>query len=243
MMDKIKLSKLIEFIAEISQLKGNEWFKERLMSKLENNGSFKTKESIEELDILKDIKNSNYYLRSIDRKIWKEALIYYSSIKYTDLKIGLIQDYKEMKIADKNDDIIEYTRRIVMQLENCLNAICIILKSHELIKASPDKYRNNSTDLLKGDFSFFNLDGSAKQLSKVSIFSKIFFAKQYYDIFYSYSDMNQMITIRNKSSHRGEYSEREKEIIEEAKNNIALKKSSYFICYDSFWIKMNEIKK
>ena len=62
-----------------------------------------------------------------------------------------------------------------------------------------------------------------KKLSKISIQSKIYFAKQYYDIRYSYSDMSQMITIRNKSSHRGEYSEREKEIIDEAKKILLQK--------------------
>ena len=241
-MDKISLTKLIEYIDELSHLPGNEWFHDKLKSKFGNNSKNEISIKEEAFELLGDLKRSKYYLKSIDRQIWREALNYYSSILYTDLKVELIHDYKEMKIADKSDDIIEFTRRIVMQLENCLNAICTLLKSHELIKLSPDKYRNNSTDLLKGEYSFFNSDGSSKQLSKISIQSKIFFAKQYYDIRYSFSDMSQMITIRNKSSHRGEYSEREKEIIEEAKRNIAAKKSSYFVCYDSFWNSLKDLK-
>lgn len=242
-MDKKSLVKLIEYIDELSHLPGNQWFHDKLKSKFESktNSEVYIKDDVHEL--INELKRSKCYLKTIDRNIWKEALNYYSSILYTDLKLELIHDYKEMKIADKSDDIIEFTRRIVMQLENCLNASCILLKSHDLIKASPDKYRNSSTDLLTGEFSFFNPDGSEKQLSKVSIQSKIFFSKQYYDIRYSFSDMSQMITIRNKSSHRGEYSEREKEIINEAKKNIAAKKSSYFICYDTFWNKMHDLKK
>jgi hypothetical protein len=236
-MDKKSLNKLIEYIDELSHLPGNEWFYDKLKSK------FQVSINEDANELISDLKRSKYYLKSIDRNIWKEALNYYSSILFTDLKLELIHDYKEMKIADKSDDIIEFTRRIVMQLENCLNAICILLKSHELIKLSPEKYRNTGTDLLYGEFSFFNSDGSSKQLSKISIQSKIFFAKQYYEIKYSFSDMSQMITIRNKSSHRGEYSEREKEIIDEAKRNIAAKKSSYFLCYDSFWKKLNDLKK
>jgi hypothetical protein len=242
-MEKKSLLKLIEYIDELSHLPGNQWFHDKLKSKFESKTKSEVHINEDAHELINELKRSKYYLKSIDRNIWKEALNYYSSILYTDLKLELIHDYKEMKIADKSDDIIEYTRRIVMQLENCLNAICILLKSHELIKVSPENYRNNSTDLLKGEFSFFNSDGSAKQLSKISIQSKIYFAKQYYDIRYSYSDMSQMITIRNKSSHRGEYSEREKEIIDEAKKNIAAKKSSYFVCYDSFWNKMIDLKK
>lgn len=242
-MEKKSLLKLIEYIDELSHLPGNQWFHDKLKSKFESKTKSEVYINEDAHELINELKRSKYYLKSIDRNIWKEALNYYSSILYTDLKLELIHDYKEMKIADKSDDIIEFTRRIVMQLENCLNAICILLKSHELIKASPDNYRNNSTDLLKGEFSFFSSDGSAKQLSKISIQSKIYFAKQYYDIRYSYSDMSQMITIRNKSSHRGEYSEREKEIIDEAKKNIAAKKSSYFVCYDSFWNKMKDLKK
>jgi hypothetical protein len=242
-MEKKSLLKLIEFIDELSHLEGNQWFHDKLKSKFESKTKSEFYINDEVHELINELKRSKYYLKSIDRNIWKEALNYYSSILYPDLKMELIHDYKEMKIADKSDDIIEFTRRIIMQLENCLNAICILLKSHELIKASPDKYRSNSNDLLEGKFSFFNSDGSAKQLSEISIQSKIFFSKQYYDIRYSYNDMNQMITIRNKSSHRGEYSEREKEIIDDAKKNIAAKKSSYFICYDLFWNKLSDLKR
>jgi hypothetical protein len=242
-MDKEQLLKLYDFIVEISEIKNNEWFRNKLKSKFKDNKSFEPSINNEGQDLLYELKRSKYYLRTIDRNIWKEALNYYTSILYADLKMELIHDYKEMKFADKADDIVEFTRRIVMQLENCLNAICILLKSHELIKLSPDKYRNTNTDLLNGEFSFFNTDGSCKQLSKISIHSKIFFAKQYYDIKYSYNDMSQMIIIRNKSSHRGEYTDREREIINDAKKNIVAKKSNYFVCYDTFWNKLKDLKK
>uniref|UniRef100_UPI004048A41A hypothetical protein n=1 Tax=Algoriphagus sp. TaxID=1872435 RepID=UPI004048A41A len=242
-MEKKNLLKLLDFIDEISHLHENQWFNDILRSKFENKASSETYLNHEALELVNELKRSKYYLRTIDRKIWKEAIAYYSCIFYTDLKVELIHDYKEMKIAEKSDDIIEFTRRIVMQLENCLNAVCTILKSHDLIKASPEKYQNNNTNLLMGEHSFFNVNGSEKQISKISIQSKIFFAKQYYDIYYSYNDMRDMITIRNKSSHRGEYSEKEKEIIEEAKGNVESKKSSYFVCYDTFWKKMTDLQK
>ena len=55
--------------------------------------------------------------------------------------------------------------------------------------------------------------------------------------------MSQMITIRNKSSHRGEYTEKEKEIIDNAKNNVAERKAKFFLCYDTFWKKLKGLKK
>ena len=242
-MENKNLLKLIDFIDEISQLPENQWFIDALKSKFESKSSSDVHKGIEVQELIIELKRSKYYLRTIDRSIWREGINYYSSIIYADLKIELIHDYKEMKIAEKSDDIIEFTRRIVMQLENCLNAVCTLLKSHEIIKASPAKYRDNSNNLLTGKYSFFNDDGTEKQVTLISIQSKIFFTKQYYDIYYPYNDMRDMITIRNKSSHRGEYTEREKEIMEEAKRNIEIKKSSFFVCYDSFWKKMTVLKK
>ena len=136
-MEKKNLLMLIEYIDELSHLPGNQWFHDKLKSKFESEAKSEVYINEDAHEIINELKRSKYYLKSIDRNIWKEALNYYSSILYTDLKLELIQDYKEMKIADKSDDIIEFTRRIVMQLENCLNAICVLLKSHELIKASP----------------------------------------------------------------------------------------------------------
>jgi hypothetical protein len=241
-MDRQNLEKLIDFIDELSHLPGNEWFCKNLLIKLEPHLGSVFRQESEYGELLSDIKRSRHYLRNIDKNTWKEAFTYYSSIKYTDVKIELIHDYKEMKIADKNDDIIEYTRRIVMQLENCLNAICHITNAYEKIKLSPDRFRSTSTDLVRGDYSFFLPDGTPKQYSKISIQSKVFYAKQLYDIKYSYPDMTEMITIRNKSSHRGEYSEKERKIIDSAKNNMAEKKSNYFICYDTFWKKMEDLR-
>jgi hypothetical protein len=242
-MEKKNLLKLIDFIGEISRFPENQWFTDALRSKFESKSNSEGPKNLEVQELVTELKRSKYYLRTIDRNIWKEAINYYSCIMYSDLKIELIHDYKEMKIAEKSDDIIEFTRRIVMQLENCLNAVCTLLKAHEIIKASPEKYRDNNTNLLTGKFSFFNDDGTEKQVTLISIQSKIFFTKQYYDIYYPYNDMRDMITIRNKSSHRGEYTEREKEIMEEAKRNIEEKKSRFFVCYDSFWKKMEVLKK
>lgn len=241
--NKEQLVKLLKFVLEISQQQENEWFSVELVRKLSNGNKDVLGNTFSENHILQDLKRSKYYLKALDKSIWVEALKYYSEIKYTDLKMELVVDYKEMKIADKNDDIIEYARRIVMQLENCINAVCLSQNAHAIINSNPEKYKTNSTNLFKGDYSFFDNVGTPKQLNKISIQSKIFFVKQYYDIKYSFLDMSQMITIRNKSSHRGEYTEKEKEIIDIAKNNVAERKASYFLCFDTFWNKMKDLKK
>ena len=241
--NKEQLSKLLKLVMEISQQPGNQWFGVELASKLSNRDMQLNGTNFTGNQLIQDLKRSKFYLKAIDKSIWLEALKYYSQIKYADLKMELVVDYKEMKIADKNDDIIEYTRRIVMQLENCLNAVCCSQNAHSIISANPELYKTQSTDLFKGDYSFFELSGHPKPITKISIQSKIFFVKQYYDIRYSYSDMSQMITIRNKSSHRGEYTNKEKAILEDAINNVAERKASYFLCFDTFWKKMKDLKK
>jgi len=240
---KRDLKTLIDFVTDIAHQKGNDWFKKELSMKLtsanEINGKFETSDS----QILQDLKRSKFYLKSIDKTIWLEALKYYKKIKYSDLKMELLVDYKEMKIADKSDDVIEYTRRIVMQLENCLNAICIITKAHEVIKLNPEMYKTAYSDLLTGEYAFFNFDKSEKSLAKISLQSKLFFAKQRYNIKYPFVEMSEMIIIRNKSSHRGEYTEKEKEILDKAKSNLSETKAKYFLCFNNFWNKMDDLTK
>ena len=241
--DKEQLKKLLKFVDQLAKQEGNEWFKEEMSKRYgraEKSAAVNSNPEFEKL--FDDIKRTKHYLQSIDRSSWLEGIQYYSKVKYPELRIELVSDYKEMKIADKQNDIVEYTRRVVMQLENCLNCICQILSAYDVIKASPAKFKNDRSDLLVGEYSFFdNRTGNAKPLGKISIQSKIFFVKQIYDISYSYTDMNEMITLRNNSSHRGKLLEKDAEIIKKAKTNIMERKSSYFKCYDTFFKKLKDL--
>jgi hypothetical protein len=100
-MDRQNLEKLIDFIDELSHLPGNEWFCKNLLIKLEPHLGSVFRQESEYGELLSDIKRSRHYLRNIDKNIWKEAFTYYSSIKYTDVKIELIHDYKELNILEE----------------------------------------------------------------------------------------------------------------------------------------------
>ena len=180
-----------------------------------------------------DIKRTRYFLKHIDKNDWLEGFKYFENIIIPELKMELIKDFKEMKIADRTNDIIEYTRRLVMQLENCLNTVIEIENAHEKIVANPTQYKDNHNDLRQGKYSFFNDDDDTpKELKEISLPSKLYFAKQYYGFSYYWKPIDEMIKIRNKASHRGEISSQEQIIMDNAKNNVSQKKAEYFGEFD-----------
>ena len=179
-----------------------------------------------------EIKRTRYFLKHIDKEAWIEGLNYYSKIKIPELKIELAKDFKEMKIADKSDEIIEYARRLVMQLENSINSVIENVDAWSVIQANPNNYRDNYNNLLIGNFSFFN-NGQKRELKDISLPSKLFFVKQFYNFKYFWQPIDEMIKIRNKASHRGEITVQEQQILDNARNNVTSKKSEYFTAFDN----------
>lgn len=186
-----------------------------------------------------DIKRTRYYLKHIDKNDWLEGFKYFEHIIIPELKMELIKDFKEMKIADRTNDIIEYARRLVMQLENCLNTVIEIEKAHEKIFSNPAHYMDNHNNLRQGKYSFFNDTDTPKELKEISLPSKLYFAKQYYGFSYYFKPVDEMIKIRNKASHRGENSSQEQKIIDGAINNVSQKKAEYFGEFDKI---VNQLK-
>lgn len=68
-----------------------------------------------------DVNRIKAYLSFIDKKALNYGKVFYQNISDANLKTELIKDFKEMKIALKNDDIIEFGRRLSLQLENIFN--------------------------------------------------------------------------------------------------------------------------
>lgn len=180
-----------------------------------------------------EIKRTRYFLKHIDKEAWIEGLNYYSKVKIPELKIELAKDFKEMKIADKSDEIIEYARRLVMQLENSINSVIDIVDAWSVIKANPANYMDKNNNLTVGNFSFFLNDGKRRDLKDISLPSKLFFVKKFYNFNYYWRPIDEMIKIRNKASHRGEISVQEQQILDGARNNVTSKKSEYFTAFDS----------
>ncbi|MFZ1790711.1 MAG: hypothetical protein WAT92_20480 [Saprospiraceae bacterium] len=186
-----------------------------------------------------DIKRTRYFLKHIDKNDWLEGFKYFEHVIIPELKMELIKDFKEMKIADRTNDIIEYARRLVMQLENCLNTVIEIEKAHEKIVSNPTQYQDNHNNLRQGKYSFFNDIDTPKELKEISLPSKLYFAKQYYGFNYYFKPIDEMIKIRNKASHRGEISSQEQKIMDNAKNNVSQKKAEYFGEFDKI---VNQLK-
>lgn len=179
-----------------------------------------------------EIKRTRYFLKHIDKEAWIEGLNYYSKVKIPELKIELAKDFKEMKIADKSDEIIEYARRLVMQLENSINSVIEIVDAWSVIQANPTNYQDNHNNLSVGIYSFFN-NGQRRELKDISLPSKLFFVKRFYNFNYYWRPIDEIIKIRNKASHRGEVSVQEQQILDDARNNVTSKKSEYFTAFDN----------
>jgi len=187
-----------------------------------------------------EIKRTRYFLKHIDKEAWIEGLNYYSKVKIPELKIELAKDFKEMKIADKSDEIIEYARRLVMQLENSINSVIEIVDAWSVIQANPANYQDDYNNLSFGNFSFFN-NGKKKELKDISLPSKLYFVKNYYNFNYYWKPIDEMIKIRNKASHRGEISVQEQQILDDARNNVTSKKSEYFTAFDNIIKKLVDL--
>lgn len=187
-----------------------------------------------------EIKRTRYFLKHIDRESWLEGLSYYSRIKIPVLKIELTKDFKEMKIADRENDIIEYSRRLIMQLENSINTVIEIIDAWVEIANNPTYYQDDFNNLNSGRFGFFD-SGEKRELKDISLPSKLFFIQKYYSFKYYRKPINEMMKIRNKASHRGEVSPQEQKIMEDAKNNVTQKKSEYFNAFDSIMQNLNDL--
>lgn len=220
-------------IKHIDKKNGNIEFSTQLINQLHKSVDSQFSELNTQLvSLYTDIKRTKLFLKHIDKNDWLEGLKYYRNIKFPELKIELIKDFKEMKIADRNNEIIEYTRRLVMQLENCANTVIEAVDAHDEIIVNESRYQDDHNNLRKGQYSFFSEGDIPKEIKDIPLRSKLYFVQQFYQFKYYWKPVNEMIKIRNKASHRGEISSQEQEIIDNAKNNVIQKKAEYFTEYN-----------
>ena len=214
---KEHLDVLLDVIDKISKTSGNEWFFNALVKKYQNNFNDNFNNSSE---IVYDLRRTYAYLSYVDKKFYQEAIQYYKNIIDKELKTELLKDYKMMKIAEVEKDLVEYTRRIVMQIENCFTFLIVKLNAWDLIKNTPNNFKKNSTNLFDGQYSFFtngikdaedqipdNRNGIMfykKKISKIALTTKRdFFTMYYNNLSINYKDFNDLSFLRNKASHRG----------------------------------------
>jgi hypothetical protein len=216
------LRKFIEFTKSLlTQLNGNSeytWFFESFKTEILN-GVFQNETNINEFDKFQSISQSDVgrikaYLSFIDKKAFNYGKVFYQNISDNNLKGELIKDFKEMKIALKNDDIIEFGRRLSLQLENIFNYSLSKLNVYSLISANPQQYQSvvpNWPNYKGNPFnfykSFFSVNRNTNQLepvelSRVSFNTKSIFLSIHFNFQVNTRNINDIYFLRNKGSHR-----------------------------------------
>jgi hypothetical protein len=219
---KESLEKLLTLIDDICKDEENLWFKENL-SKNEL-----TIINTADLNVLhQDLRRTKSFLKYIDGQYWRDGFNYYKKIKDVDLKITLTSDFKEMKIAENENNILEFVRRLILQIENIMNFLIIHFDAFQTIKDNSALYISDRNNLLIGNYSFFLENGDKKTIKSISIASKLNWVKIYFNINYTYNIWNDLIFIRNKASHRETLSESDNEKIQRLENEWDIKKIEY----------------
>lgn len=230
-------------IRHIDEESGNTEFSTDLFNRFQPNISlFKSDISIKVESLYEDIKRTRYFLSNIEKKDWLEGFKFYEKIKIPDVKIELIKDYKEMKIADRENDIVEYARRIIMQLENCINTVIIVVEAHSVIESNPQRYGQ----LKSGSYSFYDDDGERKKIHEIGLPTKVNFIREYYQfrknkVFYEFDVLTQMINIRNVASHRGNLSEKQRIMLAQVMDNTAEHKAKFFATYLAIYKELKDL--
>jgi len=246
-MNEEDLRKFIEFTKTLlTQLHGKAdyaWFFESF--NLEINSFFKNTTNTNGLDKFQSITESDVgrikaYLSFIDKKAFNYGKVFYQNISDYNLKAGLIKDFKEMKIALKNDDIIEFGRRLSLQIENIYNFSLSNLKIHDLINSNKEFYSkvsfrwSENTNSYDYDFfkSFYFFNNDTKEycpvaLSKVSFNTKSVFLMSHFKYVVNKFNLDDIYFLRNKGSHRGKFTENEEKKLQRIINDFDKNYSFY----------------
>jgi hypothetical protein len=217
MATKEQIESLLKLVTEIANQPGNEWVGKKMQNQFGNQKSCTSdkQDLSEEIDLIyKDLKRTKFFLKYIDGSNWREGFKFYKKIKSPELKLSLAADYKEMKIAEQEKNLLEFGRRVVLQIESIFNylivkmdAYSIIIEADENIFISKKSNGEIFTNLKIGEYSFFEIDGSRKSLSSIKLRSKLLWVKIYFQLAnYSFESWNDLTFLRNKSSHAGNLS-------------------------------------
>ena len=247
-MDEQELKSFIDFSKNLFRvLRGNpkySWFFESFnhdivqifFSNHENIGAFDKFHSITK----SDVSRIKAYLNFIDKKALNYGKIFYSNIKDISLKRELIDDFKEMKIALRNDDIIEFGRRLSLQLENIFNFSLNDLDVYNLILSDEVYYRSvvpNWPNYTGPEFNFlktfFEINKNTneveqKDLSKVSFNMKSIFLSIHFDYKVNVRNINDIYFLRNIASHRNKLSNVESNKLNNILSNFDKNYSYYY---------------
>ena len=112
---KENLLKLFDFIQEVSELKGNEWFKDKLTNKYSAHNA--------SADI-NDPAIAKIYEYCIKEIIQKQAETFYKDFKLLTIKHQLVSDFVRMEHFRRDDNFEDFCLAIHQQLEAIINYLC-----------------------------------------------------------------------------------------------------------------------
>lgn len=244
-MNEEDLRKFIEFTKTLlTQLQGNNqyaWFFESFNLEIVNS-FFQNGTNTPSLDKFQSITESDVgrikaYLSFIDKKALNYGKVFYQNISDNNLKAELIEDFKEMKVALKNENIIEFGRTLSLQIENIFNFSLRKLDVHNLIlnnlghyQALQPPWAANPFDFCK---SFFKYNNTTKQyepleLSYVKFKTKSIFLSIEFNYKVDVKALDDVYFLRNKGSHRDQLSISEKQDLERIISDFDKNYSRYY---------------
>jgi len=207
------LVKFLKLIQELSEEQGNEWFKNELSLRFSTTPSHQFYEEPSEL--VQELKRTKFFLKHIDKSFNSEGFKLFKKIKDPILKSNLIIDYKEMKIAIVSGDVLEFGRRMILQLERCFDSVIIEINGWEKVKEEVALYQEvkffvgQYENKMKITDGFFKTDFSdktkkiRKDPSEIEFKIKALFCCIYYQIDFTkfWSNLLDIYFLRNKASH------------------------------------------
>ncbi|MDI3527798.1 MAG: hypothetical protein PWR03_1981 [Tenuifilum sp.] len=244
-MNEEDLRKFIDFTKTLlNKLQGNkkyDWFFDSFNVQIVNS-FFQNGNNTNILDKFKsitkyDIDRIKAYLIFIDKRALNYGKVFYQMISDDNLKFELIKDFKEMKIALINDDIIEFGRRLSLQIENIFNFSLKQLDVHNLILNNLPHYRAVQPEWAKKPFDFhryfFKHDNATnqdepKELSYVSFKTKSLFLSIEFNFKINVKALDDIYFLRNKGSHRDQLSVQEKQNLERIISDFDKNYSKYY---------------
>jgi len=224
-----------------------ELFKEEIVDSFFNSQAILSIPNTNKFDAIteKDIIRVKAYLNFIDKKAINYGKVFYKNIHSTELKTKLIEDFKEMKIALKQDDIIEFGRRLCLQIENIFNYSLNALNIHNLILENLAYYQNLQPNWAQRPFnfyqSFFDRIGQPVELSKVSFNTKSIFLTIHFNYRITVQRLNELYFLRNIGSHRNQLNSQEMQDLENIKKSFDKHFSSYHETLYSIVTNINNI--
>jgi hypothetical protein len=232
-MHKEHLEKLIDFIADLSTLPGNQWFVDKLQLRLNFKGNLNTSNS----------KINEIYEYCVNRIIKEQAEKFYLDFNGIEIKNVLVQDFIRMEKFRRNDNFEDFCLAIFQQIEAIVNHLCTpelhqkFLNQFELVThKAKNKESQKYEDQKLWQLIFFpslNREDLYKKankrviewdfMEKYKLILYFYYFNQtihnYFDFQSKYFIANELYQLRNTNHRGGASTEKQKITVEKVKQN------------------------